>query len=233
MAAPRLAGVARQPRKYPVFSVLLLLAGFIFAAAEPSAGAASTRQPAIPSAIEWAATPFLQESPPIENRIRLMVRDLLREIRRAVKLSRYYITSGPAWWWDRAKHAVWPMAFALSALFFDAALLAEWKGDGLRVLLNYVPMMLYVYGRLFVSSGTSVVVRIGIVLAFAYGVWIDDFIHDGRWYSLNKGKIDDFVLITGAVRAFVVSCPEHLVELYAERAIALRGRLSRALRRSG
>jgi len=112
-------------------------------------------------------------------------------------------------------------------LFLDAALLAEWKTDGLRVLVNYVPLMLYVYGRLFMASGTSVIVRVGVVGAFAYGIWRDDFIRDGRWNSLGIGRVDDFGLMFAAVRAFVSSCPEQLVEMYANQAIAIRNRLAR------
>ncbi len=176
----------------------------------------------------WQFPPLLQDSPPIENRIRLIVRDILREIRRAVKLSKYFITSSPTWWWIRAKRALWPLVFAIAALLLDSALLAAWKNDGMRVLVNYVPMMLYVYGRLFVSSGTSVVVRLAVVGAIAYGIWPDDFLRDGRWMSIGTGRIDDMILIFVSVRAFVASCPEQLVELYAGRAIALRNRLIQA-----
>lgn len=175
----------------------------------------------------WAPLPLLQERPPIENRIRVIVRDLLRDIRRSLKLSSYFITSSPSWWVRRAKRAIWPLAFALAALFFDAALLAEWKRDGLRVLVNYVPMMIYVYGRLFVAAGTSIVVRLGVVGAFAYGIWRDDFIRDGRWNSIGIGRLDDAGLMFASVRAFVSSCPEQLVEMYATQAIAIRNRLAR------
>lgn len=201
----------------------IALAGALWipaASAAPGTGAASWTS-------AWKSAPLLQESPPIENRIRVIVRDLLREIRRSVKLSSYFVTSSPSWWLRRAKRAIWPLAFALTALFLDAALLAEWKTDGLRVLVNYVPMMLFVYGRLFVASGTSVVVRLGVVGAFAYGIWRDDFIRDGRWSSIGIGRVDDLGLMFAAVRAFVSSCPEQLVEMYANQAIAIRNRLAR------
>lgn len=225
------AGRALFQRQSVLVGVLAVLASF----GARTAPAEALRPPPVAAAIRIDSVfgPLLQEGAPIEDRIRLVMRDLLRELRRAFKLSKYLVTSSPAWWWQRAKRAVWPLIFALTALFCDAALLAEWKNDGLRVLINYVPMMLYVYGRLFVSAGTSIIVRFGVVLSLAYGIWIDDFIRDGSWYSLGKGRVDDFVLIFGAVRAFVASCPEHLVEMYAERAIAIRGRLVRSLRRTG
>jgi len=46
---------------------------------------------------EWKTVPLLQESPSIENRIRVIVRDLLREIRRSFKLASYFVTSSPSW----------------------------------------------------------------------------------------------------------------------------------------
>lgn len=231
----RSAEVDRIHRQHLVPVALALLWSLWGGAWGATPSAAQTGHPgaAVIATADRYLAPLLQEGAPIEDRIRLMMRDLLREIRRSFKLSKYFISSSPTWWWQRAKRSVWPLIFAFTALFFDTALLAEWKTDGLRVIVNYVPMMLYVYARLFVSSGTSVVVRLGVVLAFVYGVWIDDLIRDGRWYMLGKGRIDDFVVIFGAVRAFVMSCPEQLVEMYAEQAIALRGRLARSLRRSG
>ncbi len=167
----------------------------------------------------------LQEAPPIERRARKAVRNLYRNIRRSVKRSTYLIQSSPRWWGRRLKRMLWPVVFAITALFFDSALLDAWRRDGLRVLRTYVPMMLYVYGKLFFSSGASVLARLGVVAALVYGLWRGDLIRDGRWTTLSMGRLDDLVVIALAIRLFVQSCPDELVGHYAERAVEIRRRI--------
>lgn len=171
--------------------------------------------------------PLLEESPPVERRLRVIARDAIRNVRKSLKYSVYLVTNSPVWWWRRVKRLFWPVVFAAGALFFDTGLLVAWKNDGVRVLVSYVPMMLYVYARLFVSVGASVVARIGVVAALVYGVWRHDLIVEGGWSSLGIGRLDDLLVITAAVRVFVATCPEELVELYAQRAISIRNRIVR------
>ncbi len=181
----------------------------------------------------WGPLPLLQESPPVERRLRASVRDIIRNVRRFVKRATYLVTNSPTWWWRRAKRLVWPVLFAFGALLFDPGLLSAWKNDGVRVLATYVPMMIYVYSRLFVSNGVSVITRLGVVVALVYGVWRHDVFSDGRWNSVGLGRFDDLVVIALAVRAFVASCPEELVQRYAERAIAIRNRIYRTVSSPG
>jgi uncharacterized membrane protein YkvA (DUF1232 family) len=163
----------------------------------------------------------------LERQLRTNVRDLIRTVRQFVKRTVYLVTNSPTWWWRRVKRLFWPLAFAVGALLLDPALLAAWKNDGVRVLATYVPMMLYVYSRLFVSRGVSIVTRLGVLVAMVYGVWRHDLIVDRGWISIGIGRLDDLVVIALAVRAFVASCPEDLVQFYAKRAIAIRSRIRR------
>ncbi len=168
---------------------------------------------------------LVQDSAPVERQLQQTVKDLYRSLRHSVKRSKYFVFNSPTWWWRRVQRMFWPLLFAVGALLLDSALLAEWKNNGLRVLTNYVPLMLYVYTRLFFSTGVSWITRAGVVAALVYGVWQHDLIADGRWRSLGRGKLDDLILIVLAVRAFAYSCPDTLVDEYAARAVALRNRV--------
>ncbi len=197
-------------------------------AAELPGGVVVPRYASADAGNAWGALPLLQaDGPPVERRLRAGVRDIIRDVRRFLKRAVYLVTNSPTWWFRRVKRLFWPAIFAASALFFDTALLAAWKNDGSRVLATYVPMMLYVYARLFVSKGASVITRVGVLVALLYGVWRRDLIPDGRWISIGIGRLDDLVVIALAVRAFVATCPEELVRFYAERAIAIRNRIGR------
>ncbi len=175
--------------------------------------------------LPWASVPLLEEAPPVEQRLRVIARDAIRAARRSLKFSVYLVTNSPTWWWRRAKRLFWPLVFAAGALFFDTGLLSAWKNDGARVLASYVPMMIYVYARLFISKGASVLARLGVVAALAYGVWRHDLIVEGGWSSIGLSRVDDVLVIVLAVRVFVATCPQELVEQYAARAIALRNRV--------
>ena len=179
----------------------------------------------------WAGgaglTQLVQQENPVERRLQVGVRDAYRNMRRSLKKSWYIVFNSPTWWWRRVKRLVWPLTFAIGALLVDASLLAAWKSDGLRILTTYVPLMLYVYSRLFFSSRTSIVTRLAVVLSLVYGVWRRDFIADRSWYTLGIGRVDDFFLIVGAIRAFVLSCPQDLIRNFAERAVEIRSRVGR------
>ena len=183
--------------------------------------------PAIPGGLV-AAIPLVQDRPPVERRLQLSVKNAYREVRRSLKRSRYFIFNSPTWWGRRIKRLAWPMLFAIGALLLDSALISAWKNDGLGVVTTYVPLMLYVYGRLFFSRGVRLIPRLAVVVALIYGIWRQDLIRDPRWSSLGRGRIDDLVVILAAVRLFVYACPDALVEKYAQRAIALHGRILRA-----
>ncbi len=202
-----------------VVAALLFSGGLSPAVAE---GSGLGHQAGLPSLIR------VQDDVPVEKRFQVALKGLYKDVRRSFKRSRYFVFNSPTWWWRRAKRSVFPIVFALGALLFDASLLAAWKNDGMRVLTAYIPMMVYVYGRLFFSSRASVVARVAVVLAIVYGVWRHDLIRDGRWSSLGIHRLDDFLIIVAAVRFFVYSCSEELVQAYAGRAIELRNRVLNA-----
>jgi uncharacterized membrane protein YkvA (DUF1232 family) len=180
--------------------------------------------------LSWvpSVSPLVEQSPPVERRLRVIARDAIRGVRRSLKYSVYLVTNSPTWWWRRAKRLFWPVIFATAALFFDTGLLSAWKNEGARVLASYVPMMLYVYAYLFFSRGASVLARLGVVAALVYGVWRRDLIVERGWMSLDPGRLDDLLVIVVAVRVFVATCPQELVEHYAQRAIAIRRRIGGA-----
>ncbi len=206
------------------------VAGCLLLGADPALADAAALRGDVARGVSavWAPSPLLQERPPVERRVRASVRGMIANVRWFFKRTMYLVTHSPNWWGRRARNLVWPVVFALAALFFDTSLLSAWKSDGFRVLTTYVPMMLYVYSSLFVSRGVPAVTRIGVLVALVYGVWRHDVMSDGRWSRLGVGRIDDLVVVALAVRAFVATCPEQLVARYAGRAIAIRNRITGA-----
>ena len=205
------------------------LAAVIFLMLAPISRASVAAAPVVAAApgkgVVAVALAAVQESPPIERRFRQTVRDIYRSLRRTLKRSSYFVQSSPRWWGRRLKRAFWPIIFAFGALFLDSGLLDAWRRDGLRVLRSYVPMMLYVYGKLFFSSGGGWIAKLGVLAALFYGLWRDDLLRDGRWIALSFNRLDDLIVIAVAVRGFVASCPDELVQRYAGQAIDIRNRI--------
>lgn len=166
---------------------------------------------------------LLQADPPIEKQIGAAARSVLREIRRSFRQLSWMFGRAMNWWGNWIKRAAFYIFVAIVAALADGSMVGAWRVQGIRVLATYVPMMLYVYGRLLVSSGVSLAPKLLLLGAIIYGAVWRDLLPDRRWIP---GRLEDIALIVIATRAFVYACPEALVNQYAERAVQLRRRMS-------
>lgn len=157
-----------------------------------------------------------------EEKLGGWTRQILRDVRRTVRRVRWLLDRSFSVWWKWFKRSARFLLVALAAALADGQLVAAWRREGIRVLINYVPLMLYVYARLLLSSRVRLIGKVLLALSIAYGVRRSDLIFDGR----SGGMIDDIVLIVVATRFFLYTCPEELVSTYAQSAVGWRGRIS-------
>lgn len=149
-------------------------------------------------------------------------RQRLRDIRRTARRVRWLLDRSLSVWWKWFKRSARFLLVALAAALADGQLVAAWRREGIRVIINYVPLMLYVYARLLLSPRVRLIGKVLLVLSITYGVRRSDLIFDGR----SGGMIDDIVLIVVATRFFLYTCSEELVSTYAQSAVGWRGRIS-------
>ncbi|MEO8601037.1 MAG: DUF1232 domain-containing protein [bacterium] len=155
---------------------------------------------------------------------------MLREVRRYWRTLNWMFGRATAWWGGWFKRGVFSLIVAIIAALADTGLLNAWRLNGWRTVTTYVPMMLYVYGRLLFSRGVNLGPKLMLVAALIYGVVRNDLIPDRRFFH---GRIEDIVLIVLATRAFIYACPETLVDEFAGRAINLRRRIASFQHRAG
>jgi hypothetical protein len=146
----------------------------------------------------------------------------MREVRRTVRRISWLLNRSVSVWWKWVKRSARFCLVALVAALADGQLVAAWRREGMRVILNYVPLMLYVYARLLLTPRVRVIGKVLLIFSIVYGVRRSDLIFDGR----SGGMIDDIVLIVVATRFFLYTCPEELVSSYAQSAVGWRGRVS-------
>lgn len=157
-----------------------------------------------------------------EERLGGWTRERLRGIRRTVRRVSWLLDRSLSVWWKWFKRSLRFLLVALAAALADGQLVAAWRREGIRVIINYVPLMLYVYARLLLSPRVRLIGKVLLVLSITYGVRRSDLIFDGR----SGGMIDDIVLIVVATRFFLYTCPEELVAAYAQSAVGWRTRIS-------
>ena len=182
------------------------------------------------------AAPAAAIEPPVFNGVALLAVDqtfneqiggatkgFMRELRRYWRTLGWMANKTFARWGTWIRRSAFSIGVAVFASLADSGLLNAWRTEGGRVLTTYVPLMLYVYGRLLFSGGVSLLPKLLLLGAVVYGVVREDFLPDRR---LWRGRIDDVVFIVVAARLFVYACPEALVDAYAARAVRWRQRLS-------
>lgn len=171
------------------------------------------------------ASDVLSWQPPLktfEERLGAWTRERLQDIRRTVRKVGWLMNRSFSVWWKWFKRSARFCLIALAAALADRQLVAAWRSEGMRVVINYVPLMLYVYARLLLTPRVRVIGKVLLILSIAYGVRRSDLIFDGR----SGGMIDDIVLIVVATRFFLYTCPEELVSDFAQSAVTWRGRVS-------
>jgi hypothetical protein len=206
------------------------LLGTLLAAA---IGLAAPAVDALPSGAEdmlefEAAAVMLVQSDSIDRQAGGIVKDVIRGVRRSWNTVQWMFSKAAFWWGDWLRRGAFSIAIAVVAALADTGLLNAFRLDGLRALVSYVPLMLYVYGRLLFSRGVSLVPKLLLLGTLVYGVVRGDLLPDTRL----SGRVEDIILIVIATRAFIYACPEELVNEYAQRAIGFRRRVAQFQQRS-
>lgn len=165
----------------------------------------------------------LQEQTP-EQEVRGFVRQTYRDLRRWLRRSSRLLQRSARVWGKWLKRAVFSFVTIALFLMADPALISAWRRQGLSVLAEDAPMILIVYLRLLLTPRVAVLAKVFLLLAIVYGVKRSELIPDRGFLS---GKLDDFILLGLATRAFVRSCPPALVERYAADAVGWRRRVAR------
>jgi uncharacterized membrane protein YkvA (DUF1232 family) len=158
----------------------------------------------------------------IEQQVGRFTRETVRGIRYWFRRAYRLVTNSLRVWGRWLRRALYPISIALVFLLADPALIAAWRREGLRVLVENVPLMLYVYLRLLFSPRVAVPAKLLLLMAILYGVKRADLIPDR---GLVAGRFDDIVVIALATRAFVRACPEEMVERLAAEAVGWRRRM--------
>lgn len=162
------------------------------------------------------------EGQPIERWVSGFAKSIMRELRWSFRMVRWMFWRAVDWWGTWFRRAGLLIGVAIVAALADSGLVGAWKAEGLRALLTYSTLMLYVYARLLFSGGVSLAPKLLLLGALIYGVIRRDLLPDR---NLVPGRLEDILLIIIATRAFVYACPEELVNEYAQRAVNLKRRV--------
>jgi uncharacterized membrane protein YkvA (DUF1232 family) len=132
-------------------------------------------------------------------------RDLASGIRQLGKQFYWSLTRVAVRWqrWMRRLLPFFPIL--VIAALADRGLLQAWRSQGIRVLATYVPLMLYVYLRLLVTTKVRLMGKVALGAALAYALVRHDLITDRLPIA---GYLDDAVIIVAATRLFLYTCPE-------------------------
>ncbi len=147
----------------------------------------------------------------------------VRELRRYWRTIGWIFNKAAVWWGIWLKRIAFSLVVAIVAALADSGLINVWRTEGTRALTTYVPLMLYVYGRLLFARGVSLAPKLFLLGAIVYGVVRNDFLPDRH---LLRGRVEDVILIVVAARVFVYACPQPLIDSFAARAINWRQRLA-------
>ncbi len=158
---------------------------------------------------------------PFEQEVGSVTTQTIRELRRWLRRTYGMLTRSMVTWGKWLRRSAFYVGIAVLFLLADGGLLSAWRRDGLRILRDQVPLVLYVYARLLVAPRVAFLAKVLLLLAILYGVRRRDLIPDRGLV----GRLDDIVIIAIATRAFVYTCPEKLVNSYAESAINWRRRM--------
>lgn len=196
-------------------------------------GLAAPAVDALPSGAEdmlefEAAAVMLVQGDSIDGQLGGIVKDTFRGLRRSWNTVQWMFAKAGSWWMEGLRRGAFSIAVAVVAALADTGLLNAFRLEGLRALVSYVPLMLYVYGRLLFSRGVNLVPKVLLLATLIYGAVRRDLLPDTRM----SGRVEDIILIVIATRAFIYACPEELVNAYAQRAIGFRRRVAQLQERS-
>ena len=196
------------------FLVSCLVAGVSPVAADTAAQ--------LSASIPAAAVAAPDTSPPVERQVSSFVKGVIKEIRWSFRMLLWMFWRALDWWGGWLKRGAFSLAVAIVAALADSGLVNAWRAEGLRTLATYSALMLYVYGRLLFSAGVNLAPKLLLAGALIYGFVFRDLVPVA---SFIPGRVEDIVFIVIATRFFVYSCPEALVNQYAQRAVGLKRRV--------
>ena len=202
-----------------VAGVVAFLVSCLVAGVSPVAADTAAQ---LSASIPAAAVAAQDTSPPVERQVSNFVKGVIKEIRWAFRMLRWMFWRALDWWGGWLKRGAFSVAVAIVAALADSGLVNAWRAEGLRTLATYSALMLYVYGRLLFSAGVNLAPKLLLAGALIYGFVRRDLVPDA---SFIPGRVEDIVFIVIATRAFVYSCPEALVNQYAQRAVGLKRRV--------
>jgi len=159
---------------------------------------------------------------PFEDELSAGVTSLFKSIRYGIRRTLRFLR------WSASRWAAWMLralgffALAMLAPLVNRDLLRTWWKEGWHGLRDSILLGGAVYMRLLLDRQAPFYGKLAIALALAYGVASRDFVPDA-WFPL--GALDDILAIVLASRAFMLLCPESLVEAHA--ILAARGGESR------
>ena len=76
-------------------------------------------------------------------------------MRRSWYTIQWMFSKAAVWWGDWLRRGAFSIGVAIIAALADAGLLNAFRLDGLRALISYVPLMLYVYARLLFRAASA------------------------------------------------------------------------------
>ena len=155
---------------------------------------------------------------PLNTPLRGLTREIYHGIRGALWFVYYALDAWGRW----VVRGLCFVGVALLIGLLDRNLLAAWRQEGVRVLRTYVPMMLYVYVRLFFDRRVRLVAKLLLVAGVAYGVQRFDLVPDRDFVP---GYLEDVLFIGVAMRFFLYCSPTAAIEQYAAQAVNFRRRL--------
>jgi uncharacterized membrane protein YkvA (DUF1232 family) len=206
------------------------LAGFLTALVVLFSGLGVSLDPALAASdASWNAT-SVSIGMPVEETVGRFTRGVVGDARKWGRRSIWMIRRSAHAWGRWLKRALYFVPFALLFALADGGLVSAWRQEGFNVIANYVPLMLYVYGRLLFSSSVRMLGKLLLAAAIVYGVRRRDLIPDR---TLIPGMVEDMVFLALATRYFLRTCPADLVQDYAARALRWRGRILTLQRQRG
>jgi uncharacterized membrane protein YkvA (DUF1232 family) len=170
------------------------------------------------NAVPWVVNVALGAEPsalvaePFEDQLSAGVTSLFKSIRYGVRRATRFLR------WSVNRWAVWMLralgffVLAVLAPLVNRDLLAAWREKGWQSLRTSIRLGVAVYMRLLLDRHAPLFGKLAIAFALAYGVASRDLVPDA---SLPLGVLDDAFAIVLASRAFMLLCPESLVEEHA------------------
>jgi len=201
-------------------AVLLLAGGVLVLTSETPAAAVPSSGSAVIA--HGGLMRLTLDAQGLERQLVGITKDVIQQVRWVVRGMFSAVLDAADFWRRWLRRAAFSLLVVIVAALADSALVTAWRAEGLRTLVTYSTLMLYVYGRLLFSSRVNIAPKLLLAGALVYGVFRRDLVPDR---TLVPGRVDDVVLIVVATRAFVYACPEALIKEYADRAVLLKRRV--------